>query len=70
MPARTVIGGPLGSLIAALGGVDAFAARLGVWPHTVWRWGTRKTVPEKEMRKRINALARRRKLRAPFPIAA
>jgi hypothetical protein len=66
MPARSVIGGALGALIERMGGVDAFAEALGVWPHTVWRWGTKRTHPDETMRKRINTLARRRKLRAPF----
>lgn len=66
MPARSVIGGALGALIERMGGVDAFAAHLGVWPHTVWRWGTKRTQPENEMRRRINTLARRKKLREPF----
>jgi hypothetical protein len=70
MAMPSVIRGRLGALIKAYAGVDAFAALVGVWPHTVWRWGTGRTSPEQAKRELMNELARDKHLALPFPDAA
>ena len=70
MPMPTVIRGRLGALVKACDGVDAFAALMGVYPHTVWRWGTGRTTPSEKRQQIMNGLAKKRKLAIPFPHAA
>lgn len=63
---ETVIGGALGELVKAYGGVDAFAKRLGVAPVTVWRWGIGRTTPLREYQRLMGQMAKRKRLREPF----
>lgn len=67
MPRETVIEGPLLELVTALGGVQAAADAFEVSRRTVRRWGTGETVPGEQDRNIVNAIARRKRLRAPFP---
>jgi hypothetical protein len=67
MSCRTSIKGPLRTLVEELGGVEAASEALGVHRYTLYRWGTRRTEPSDEDRKRVNAIARRMKLTIPFP---
>lgn len=67
MAMPTVITGRLGALVRAYKGVDAFAALVGVYPHTVWRWGTGRTTPSDKLKAKMHKLARLKKIASPYP---
>jgi len=57
---------PWGALARAYGGRRALAAALKVDEKTVWRWATGENTPNDATRRLVDAMAKRRGVRAPW----
>ncbi len=66
MARETTLPEPWKALAAALGGVGKLAEELGVDTWTIGRWARGDFKPRPVIQKAVNALAKRRKVDAPF----